>query len=293
MSGRAPIALFVYNRPVHTRRTIDALRANEGAAESDLYIFSDGSASEDAAAGVAEVRHYLRTVDGFRRVELVERERNRGLAASIIDGVTRLCDERGRVIVIEDDLLTSRWFLRYLNDGLEVFAGDEVVASIHTYLPPLARTPGGNFFLYGADCWGWATWHRAWKGFIADGEELLRRLATHPRRRLFDYVGPLPHTSMLKSYVAGRNNSWAIRWHASMFLAEKLTLHPARSLVINIGLDGSGTHCSDNDDMNTSILDEPLPVRRIPLQHSQAQWQQFRRQYVAQIARRMLRRVFP
>jgi hypothetical protein len=293
MSRPAPIALFVYSRPLHTQRTIEALAANIDADKSDLFVFSDAPAGDSAASGVAEVRRYLRTVRGFRSVEIIERETNHGLARSIIDGVTRLCDAHGRVIVVEDDLLTSRWFLRYLNDGLDMFADDQQVASIHAYLPPLARPPEGNFFMYGTDCWGWATWQRAWKGFVADGEELLRRLAVHPRRRYFDYVGNWPHTTMLKGYLAGRNNSWAIRWHASAFLDGKLTLHPARTLVANIGLDGSGTHCSDNDDMNSPIIDQPLPVARIPVVHSTLVWRRKQRFYAGQFVRRAWKRLLP
>lgn len=293
MTVAAPIALFVYNRPLHTRRTIEALSANVGADRSDLFVFSDAPANENSAAGVASVRQYLRTVGGFRSVQIVERECNHGLARSIIDGVTRLCEERGSVIVVEDDLLTSRWFLTFLNDGLATFVGDERVASIHAYLPPLARRLDGNFFMYGADCWGWATWQRAWQGFNADAGDLLRKLARHPLRRYFDYLGRWPHTAMLKNYLAGRNNSWAIRWHASMFLEGRLTLHPAHTLVNNIGLDGSGTHCSDNDDMNSVILDERLPVDRIPQEHSVRIWRLQRRYYRGQFARRILGKVLP
>jgi hypothetical protein len=209
----------------------------------------------------------------------------------VIEGVTKLCEDRGKAIVVEDDLLTSRWFLSYLNDGLKTFEHDGGVASIHAYLPPLAHPPGGNFFMYGADCWGWATWQRAWKDFNPDGQELLHQLAVHPARRYFDYIGAWPHTAMLKGYLASRNNSWAIRWHASAFLQGKVTLHPARTLVNNIGLDGSGTHCSDNDDMNTPIMDERLQMEHMQVEHSHRQWRQFQRQFITQKLRRLARKV--
>lgn len=292
MANRAPIALFVYNRPEHTRRTIEALARNEGALDSDLYVFSDGPRNGPAMDGVMKVRDLVRRATGFRTVEVIERGRNLGLAGSIIDGVSLLCSQFGKVVVVEDDLVTSRWFLKYLNDGLERFRDDERVASVHAYLPPLGRPPQGNFFLYGADCWGWATWQRAWKDFIPDGELLLARLKSHAQRRFFDYIGPLPHTSMLKGYQAGKNDSWAIRWHASMFLEGRLTLHPKRTLVTNIGLDGSGTHCSDNDDMNSKIQEEPLAVDRVPLVHSEEQWAQYRRRYISQLLRRAIRKVW-
>lgn len=291
VTSPAPIALFVYNRPEHTRRTVEALCGNAGADESDLFVYSDAPATEDSAERVAEVRAYVHSLKGFRSVHVIERDQNLGLARSIIDGVTQLCHERGRVIVVEDDLLTSRWFLKYLNDGLEVFACDDQVASIHAYLPPVSLPVHQNFFLYGADCWGWATWQRAWTGFVADGGLLLREIQDHPRRRYFDYIGNLPHTAMLKGYMNGSNNSWAIRWHASAFVREWLTLHPARTLVTNIGLDGSGTHCSDYEEPSAPVVDAPLKVERIPLRHSAVNWQRFRWHYVRQIARRAARKV--
>jgi hypothetical protein len=287
----APIALFVYKRLDHTRRTVEALLRNVGSADADLHVFSDGPANEAAAAEVAAVRQYLHSIQGFRSIEIVERETNLGLAASIIQGVTRLCAERGRVIVVEDDLLTSRWFLKYLNDGLDLYADDSGVASIHAYLPPIGRRSRENFFLLGADCWGWATWQRAWKDFVPDANILLQEVARSPNRRYFDYIGKLPHTSMLRGYIARRNNSWAIRWHSSMFVRSRLTMHPSRTLVNNIGLDGSGTHCSENDDMNVPIIDDPLAVSRVPMVHSVEDWKLFRREFRMRMFRRLIGRI--
>jgi len=288
----APIALFVYNRPDHVRRTIDALQLNMGAEESELHVFSDGARDQSAVQGVSEVREYLSTIRGFRKVEIVERDRNFGLAGSIVDGVTALCEKHGRVIVMEDDLVTSPWFLRYMADGLHVFENEDLVASIHGYRFPIGDAPR-NFFLYGADCWGWATWQRAWKAFNPDARSLLSQLRAHPARKYFDYLGTWPHTSMLRGFLNGKNNSWAIRWHASMFLAGKLTLHPSRSLVNNIGMDGSGTHCSADDGMATLVSDVPIPVENVPLEHSREQWHKFRNYSVAQVARRAVRRLIP
>lgn len=290
--SRAPIALFVYNRPIHTRRTIEALRGNVGADESALFVFSDGARDQAAAPGVAEVRQLLHGITGFREVHIVEREANLGLAASIVDGVTQLCERYGRVIVVEDDLVTSRWFLKYLNDGLDLYAGEDRVASIHGYRPPVGEVSDGTFFLFGADCWGWATWARAWSGFEPDAADLLRRLKVDPNRRYFDYLGPWPFSTMLKGFLAGRNNSWAVRWHASAFLAGRLTLHPGRSLVDNIGMDGSGTHCGDENDTLGPLIDAPLELQREVPEHSRHQWQLYRRYYVGQLIRQVIRRVF-
>lgn len=287
----APIALFTYNRPLHTRRTIEALRVNDGADQSALFIFSDGPREDASAAAVEEVRALARSVRGFKRVELIERPTNFGLAASIIDGVTRLVGEHGRVVVVEDDLVTSRYFLSYINDGLDLYEADDRVASIHGYLPPLRGNLPETFFLRGADCWGWATWRRSWKHFNPDAAVLLSKLRSHRFRHRFDYLGTFPNTSMLKGYLNGKNQSWAIRWHASAFVWDMLTLHPGRTLVRNIGLDGSGTHCSDQDDLNSAVADAPVQVKRIPVVAADDAWMKFQRFYVRHAATRLLKKV--
>lgn len=127
----APVILFVFNRPLHMARTVAALQANELAEETPLFIYCDGARNEKEAERVRQVREQAKTVTGFKSVTVVERERNYGLAGSIIDGVGRLCEQYGRVIVVEDDLITSPDFLRYMNQGLDLYADEERVASIH------------------------------------------------------------------------------------------------------------------------------------------------------------------
>lgn len=261
----APIALFVYNRPLHTQQTLEALLKNDLAAESDLFIFSDGAKSQESSAAVKEVRAYIRSVSGFRSVSIYERALNAGLAGSIIDGVTKVCDERGRVIVLEDDLVTSRWFLSYMNQALQMYEDDEEVASIHGYCYPVRDKLPETFFLRGADCWGWGTWGRAWRHFEPDGTKLLRALADRRLERAFDLDGAYSFTGMLRDQIAGKNDSWAARWHASCFLKGKLTLYPGRSLVRNIGNDASGAHCESTDEFMSSIAARPTKVERVDL----------------------------
>lgn len=267
----APIALFVYNRPDHTRAVVDALLQNDLVADSDLYVFSDGSKSSNDEAAVERVRRYVGTIRGFRSVEIHERPSNAGLAKSIIDGVTRVCNSRGRVIVLEDDLVTSRWFLRYMNDALDLYAADQEVASIHGYgFPARVKLPE-TFFLRGADCWGWGTWQRAWQHFEPNGAKLLSSLLQQKLDKAFDMRGAYGFTTMLNDQVAGKNDSWAVRWHASCFLAGKLTLYPGRSLLMNIGNDGSGTHSAASDGFRVLLTDSPIQVSRIALEpHEQA-----------------------
>src|SRR5437879_5375115 len=188
MSGLlAPIALFAYRRLDHARRTIEALLANAEAASSDLIIFADAASTEAAEHEVAAVRRYLRGVSGFASVTIVERERNLGLANSIIAGVTEVIQENDRVIVVEDDVVTSPFFLRYMNEALEYYKDDERVASIHGYVYPIKQSLPESFFLRGADCWGWATWRRGWGLFNPDGRYLLSELHRRGLAEEFDF----------------------------------------------------------------------------------------------------------
>ena len=153
----APVILFVYNRLWHTKQTVEALRKNEHAMNTDLFIFSDAPKNNISAPAVEEVRKYIRGIGGFRSVSIVERDENFGLSKSIVDGVTSLCNEFGRVIVLEDDLVTSPYFLNYMNEGLNIYRHEEDVISIHGYVYPLVENLPETFFFRGTDCWGWAT----------------------------------------------------------------------------------------------------------------------------------------
>jgi hypothetical protein len=263
---RAPIALFAYNRPWHLKQTAGALARNELARESDLFVFCDGAKPGALEAKVREVREYARSIAGFRAVTLIERDRNLGLAGSIIAGVTEVVNNYGRAIVLEDDMVTSPFFLRYMNDALEFYRDQERVISIHGYLYPLRAPLPETFFLRGADCWGWATWKRGWDLFERDGGKLLKELKERKLEKRFDLNGSHPYTRMLKWQARGALVSWAIRWHASAFLRDKLTLYPGASLVSNIGLDASGTHCSPTDRFDIALAGSAVKVGPIPLE---------------------------
>lgn len=256
----APLALFVYNRPWHTQQTVSALVANPEAAKTPLYIFSDAAKTENEVSAVAQVRTFLREITDFQSVTIIEREENLGLARSIIDGVTFVCNKHEQVIVLEDDLVTSPYFLKYMNDGLEKYKDEQDVISIHGYVCPTEETLPETFFLRIADCWGWATWQRGWQLFEANGQKLLNELEERKLTYQFDFDGSYPYTKMLKNQIAGKNNSWAIRWYASAFLHNKLTLYPGRSLVHNIGMDGSGAHCAATDDFHSTLASQPIVI---------------------------------
>jgi hypothetical protein len=266
----APIALFAYNRPGHLARVAAALAANAQARASRLYVFSDAPRHDRAASQVAEVRRLARQLQGFASVEVFEHASNQGVARSIIQGATRLTAEHGKVIVLEDDLLPSAHFLRYMNDALLRYEADQRVISVHAYSYPVDASLPDTFFLRGADCWGWATWKRGWDLFEADGRRLLAELQARQLTHAFDFEDSYPYTRMLRDCIEGRNDSWAIRWYASAFLEGKLTLYPGASQVQNIGADGSGMHVGSTARFEHAHWGRRLEVGGIAVEESNA-----------------------
>jgi hypothetical protein len=239
----APIALFVYNRPIHARRTIEALAANPEAHQSDLYVFSDGPKNDQSVQQVDEVRRLMETVTGFRRVEIVRRPRNLGLSASIVGGVGALCNEFGRAIVVEDDLLVSPTFLAFMNDALARYADSLDVMQVSGYMFPVAASRSDEaVFLPLISCWGWATWKRAWDLYDPDMRAFADLEQDRALRRRFDLDGAYGYFDMLRRQRAGAIDSWGVRWLLSVFMRDGLVLYPPRTMVDNIGFDGSGTH---------------------------------------------------
>jgi len=265
----APIILFTYNRPRHTKETVEALLLNELANESELIIISDAAKNEEAAKGVDETRQYLKTITGFKSIQIIERETNYGLANNIIDGVTTVVNEYGKVIVLEDDLLTSPFFLTYINEALDIYQNEEDVISIHSYVYPIKRKLPETFFLRGADCLGWATWKRGWDLFNPNGVMLKNEIEEKKLIRDFNYNNSYHFFKMLTQQIAGQNNSWAIRWYASAFLKNKLTLHPGRSLIFHNGSDGSGTHCGASEELDVKLTDTPIFLKKNEIKENQ------------------------
>jgi hypothetical protein len=259
----SPIALFVYNRPGHTMRTLQALSRNPEAIYSDLYIYSDGATDLNSVGAVNEVRRLIRQCSGFKSISIVEEEENIGLAKSILGGVTKLLHKFSTLIVLEDDLVVSPTFLKFMNAGLDLYRNDERVGSIHGYTYPCTDPLPDTFFLRGGDCWGWATWARAWKYINLDGSLLMRELEERRLTKEFDLEGAYPYVKMLKNQIQGKNDSWAIRWHASLFLKNMLTLYPGKSLVQNIGHDGTGIHSARTDYLIVDLYNEEVSIHRL------------------------------
>ena len=252
---------------MHTKKAVESLQKNEGADQSDLFIFSDAAKKEEDIPNVKQIREYLYTIGLFRSVTIIEREFNYGLANNIIDGVTQIVAKYKRAIVIEDDLLTSSHFLQFMNEALEKYEHSKEVISIHGYCLPI-EYPGEIFFLKGADCWGWATWERGWQLFDSDGLHLMKQLREQNSFYEFDLEGCYDYSGMLQKQVDGEIDSWAIRWYASAFIHNKLTLYPGRSLIFNMGTDRSGTHAQNERMHRTQVSDNRIVLVDIPIAES-------------------------
>jgi len=246
----APIVLFVYNRPWHTQQTVEALQKNELANESELFIYSDAPKNEHAIENVTRVREYIRTIEGFEKVSIVERSKNWGLADSIIDGVTETVNDYGRVIVLEDDLVTSPYFLRFMNEALEFYHDNPEIMSISgSTLPPTCMKFSKNFtddvyLNYRNSSSGWATWVDRWN--LVDWEiKDYHQFVNDPRQQKQFNRGGKDLTGMLNSQMEGKINSWAIRFSYAHFKQGMYSVCPRHSYVNNIGHDGTGTHCGE------------------------------------------------
>ncbi len=258
----APIALFAYNRLSHLRQTVESLKKNCLAEESELFIFSDGPKIAGKTSEVERVRAYLKTIRGFKMINIIERPKNYGLGQSIICGVTEVINKYGKVIVLEDDLMVSPYFLRFMNDALACYENEEKVISICGYMYPIKIKNKGVVFFRIPDCWGWGTWKRAWDIFEPDGNNLIEELKAKKMIKQFNLNGAYNFMRLLRKQAQGKIESWDIRWYASSLLNNKLSVYPYQSLVKNIGLDFSGTNCGLMSSYNTQITKDPILVNR-------------------------------
>lgn len=241
----APIVCFVYNRPAHTRRALQALSRCDGAEGSTLYIYSDGcrtDATQKDIEKIGEVRTLIRRLNWKGDVVIRESNYNKGLQTSITEGITEVIETHGKVIVMEDDILCGRHFLTYCNAALDRYENDEQVMHVNGYMFPHRQKSSDFFFSHYAMVWGWATWKRAWNRFSADAPLHLQRMKDRGTENEFDLYGAAGTLDMLKRQADGRLHTWDVLWYASIFNAKALCLTPGRSLTRNIGLDGSGAH---------------------------------------------------
>ncbi len=269
MTAYAPIALFLYRRPDHARRTLEAVLRCPELATSPLYIYCDGPRTSDAAADVARTRNVAHEL-APSHAQFIERDQNRGLARSIIAGTTELTSKYGRVIVVEDDLEVAPSFLQFMNAGLDRYAGDDNVMAISGYQFPLdPALLAESCFLSFPSSWGWATWQRAWQHFDVHARGYAELQLDKSMRRRFDLDGSYPYYAMLERQQRGKVDSWAIRWHLSVFMRQGLVLYPGQTLVRNTGFDGSGTHGEvgfASEDVGGRVGSRTLPVALLDLE---------------------------
>jgi hypothetical protein len=245
----APIIIFSYNRINHLKKTISSLKKNYLSRKSDLLIFSDGPKNFEDEKKITLIRKYLKKIKGFRKIIIFKQKKNKGLSQSIIEGLNLIFKKYSSAIILEDDLIVNKNFLNYMNDCLNYYKNDKKVISIHGYSYPFNKETldPEYFFLKGADCWGWATWAKSWNIFENDGKKLKEEIISKNAVKEFNFNNSFDYMKMLNNQIKGENDSWAIRWYASAFLKNKLTLYPKNTFVKNIGIDGSGTHGYEND----------------------------------------------
>ena len=254
----APIVIFVYNRPDHTKQTVEALQKNELAIDSELFIYSDAAKNETAEQKVNEVRQYIKNIDGFKRVTIIEREKNWGLANSIIDGVTKIVNEYGKIIVLEDDLVTSPYFLKFMNEALEMYKDEDKIWEVGGYVYPIDYEFNKDFFFAPyTTSWGWATWSDRWKYFERDSEKLISIFNTEKIKK-FNLDNSDNIWDQVIANAEGRLYTWAVFWYAVVFLNNGLTVYPKKSIVQNIGHDGSGDNCGKSNLFKVSLVSDPL-----------------------------------
>jgi hypothetical protein len=224
---------------------VGSLQQNPLARQSDLFVFSDGPKNDSTVEAVQAVRNFLGTIAGFKSVTIIERERNLGLAVSVISGVTHVCQEFGRAIVLEDDLLIAPDFLGFMNCALERFAGESRVFSVSgfNYALKAPRTYSFDaFFTYRSSSWGWGTWRDRWAKADWSVSDYAYFCSRRNLQQSFNRGGE-DLSRMLALQMEGRIDSWSIRWDYAHFKHNALALYPVVSRIYNIGFDGSGIHC--------------------------------------------------
>ncbi|MES2276344.1 MAG: glycosyltransferase family A protein [Bacteroidota bacterium] len=259
----SPIIVFAYNRPIYLRQTLEALEKNAEFKDSKLYFFCDGpklNATSSDLENIHEVRALVREKKWCKDVTILESNSNKGLAESIINGVTMVLEEHNSVIVLEDDLVTSPYFLNFMNIALNKYEQNDEVIAINGYNYPIKYEDNfpDTFFLKNADCFGWGTWKKKWDLFERDASVLVKKIEAEGQSKEFDFDGQYPYMKMLKGVANGKINSWAIRWYASCFVNNKISLFPKKSLVRNIGSIGTNFKADNKDILGWDIYPHPI-----------------------------------
>lgn len=268
MENLAPVVLFVYKRPRHTLQTLESLYDNPLSTQSSVYIFTDAAKSTQDQALVNQVRKIIKQKQWCKEVHIIERINNFGLAKNIIEGVTQIVQQFGKVIVLEDDLMVSPGFLTYMNQALELYQNEPQVMQISGHTPPIniRNYPRNTFFYNKIATWGWGTWADSWQKLNTDATYLLEQIKINSQTQEFNADGAYNFIEHLEANIQERINTWAIKWQASVFLAKGLCLYPKKSLVRNIGFDNSGEHCGYSKTHLKQKIINQLNIQKIAIE---------------------------
>ncbi len=261
----APIVLFVYNRPIHTRKTVEGLLSNKEACDSVLYIFADGpkpGASAETNSLINEVREYIHTIRGFKEIIIEEQECNKSLAVSTIDGMTKVFSKHEKAIMMEDDDVPTPYFLQYENECLDRYADDERIWCVSGYIDTDRVVPEGSddlFLVTRPSSWGFGTWKRCWEKVIWD-KSILKGLFNHTDIIVgYNKRCGMDSSEGMVKCIKGITSSWSIRYNFAGYLTKSYTILPSKSLIYNIGLDGTGTH-SPVLRQDLKVFDRPINI---------------------------------
>lgn len=258
MKELSPIVAFVYARPKHTKKMLDTLSKNKLAKDSILYIFSDNAKKDKDIENVKEVRKIIHSYENrnlFKDIKIEEATQNKGLARSVIEGITSVIEQYEKVIVLEDDLIVSETFLEYMNESLELYKENKKIWSISGYNLPIKipKTYRKDVYVsYRGSSWSWATWKDRWNTVDWKVTDYLEFKHSFQKRKKLNRGGP-DMAQMLDAQMSKMIDSWAIRWCYEQSKQDKYTIYPIKSLVINQGLDGSGTHSGITNSFDTQI----------------------------------------
>lgn len=285
MKDLAPIVLFVYKRPLQTKETLEALYNNTLAKDSVLFIYADGAkenTDNKAIKDIEETREILKSKQWCKEVHIIESKQNKGLARSITEGVTDIVNKYGKVIVLEDDIVTAPCFLSYMNEALDLYQKEEKVMHIAGFVPYTtgAEQLPDTYFLRFMSCWGWATWKRAWDKISLDSEYLYKEITRHKDFSHFNLEGIIDSDLQLEANYRGRLKTWAVKWYASIFLNNGLCLYPKGSVVQNIGFDGSGENCGNDDGSYKPPLASHVKVYPIKIKEDKYAYNYLKRFYI-------------
>ena len=267
----SPIALFTYERLDILKKTVNYLKKNTISSKTDLYIFSDGPKDKLNSKNIKKVRLYLERITGFQSKTIIKRKINIGLERNLIKGLEYIFKNHERVIVLEDDIATSKYFLQYLNDALNEYQHAKSVCQVSGYSflekDSIKYDLDDLYFIKGADCLAWGTWKNRWALFTNDALSLSSEIRNKKLVGQFNRNNNYNFFKMLLDKSRNNNNSWAICWYAKNFLENKYTLYPLNSLASHLGNDINATNYipSKNDSLEVKIHKESIKVKKIPI----------------------------